>query len=154
MSLIIKCQPPPPLKHRFTDTLIEKVKATTWQLSKGGFTMDVHKPGDSTINAVENLATLYNHEEILISEISQNDSVKRCGTNSKRTVLQLKFIIDCMEVGVLNKEHKMSPSFACRLMKQLGTEEGFSTAQYSFARPSLHGYPVFCKKKYFRFDAD
>ena len=104
-------------------------------------------PGDITTTvALENLAYLYNNDELSIHEISQNESVKRRGVNSKRTIQQLQFIIDCMEVGEISKEHKMSPSFACRLMKLIGTAEGHAIAPYPFTMPSLKGYPLFCKK--------
>ena len=44
--------------------------------------MDVQTPGDCTISGLENLATLYNNEDILIPEM-QNESKKRRGVNSK-----------------------------------------------------------------------
>ena len=72
--------------------------------------------------------------------------IKRRGVNSKRTLYQLQFIIDCMEIGAESKEHKMSPSFACRLMKKIGTIEGHKISPYPFTVPSSKGYPYFSKK--------
>ena len=141
-----KCEPAKPARPSFRDSCIQKVQAHTWQVSKGGFTMDVHTPGDCTISGLENLATLYNNEDISIPETLQNESIKRRGVNSKRTIYQLQFIIECMEIGEKNKELKMSSSFACRLMKLIGTAEGRSMAHYAFTQPSLKGYPNFCKK--------
>ena len=74
------------------------------------------------------------------------DCVKSRGKSSKRTSAQLSFIIDCMEIGNANKQQKLSPSFACKLMKFVGTVEGHALAQYDFAAVSDSGCKTFCRK--------
>ena len=54
--------------------------------------MDVQTPGDCTRSGLENLATLYNNEDILIPETLQNESINRSinrRVNSNRSTSSL-----------------------------------------------------------------
>ena len=84
---------------------------------------------------------------IIIPDAASLDCVKRRGKSTKRTSSQLQFIIDCMLIGDANHQNKMSPDFACKLMKLIGTESGHVMAKYDFADTSASGYNNFCRNE-------
>ena len=82
-------------------------------------------------------------ETLIPKDCARGACVKDTSFRENRTLEQLEFVNSLYSLGEGNKECKVSPEVAVKMMKSAGTTAAFLDYPYLFMAPTPSGFPLF-----------